>query len=89
LETPTERRLAAQYGAHKSWENTDDRSARTLPARLKFEERFARQVDPDNRLAPAERAKRAESARKAYYKQFALKSVQARRRRARGCGSRP
>jgi hypothetical protein len=37
--------------------------------------------DPDNILLPAERAKRAENARKAYYQRLALKSAQARRRR--------
>jgi hypothetical protein len=44
--------------------------------------RFEREVDPDNKLAPAERAKRVESARKAYYTRLSLKASQARRRRA-------
>jgi hypothetical protein len=43
-------------------------------------DKFERQVDPDNELSPAERAKRAEHARKAYYKRLALKSARARRR---------
>jgi hypothetical protein len=43
-------------------------------------EKFERQVDPDNTLLPAERAKRAENARKAYYQRLALKSAKARRR---------
>jgi hypothetical protein len=43
--------------------------------------KFEREVDPDNRLTPAERAKRAENARKAYYANLALKSAQARRRK--------
>jgi hypothetical protein len=43
--------------------------------------KFEREVDPDGALLPAERAKRAENARKAHYKRMALKSVEARRRR--------
>lgn len=44
-------------------------------------EKFERQIDPDNVLPPAERAFRAEHARKAHMKRMALKSAQARRRR--------
>lgn len=76
-----ERRLHGQIGAFRSWAKTPDRSARTLPARMASLARFERQVDPDNQLAPAERAKRAEFARKAYFAELALKSAQARRRR--------
>ncbi|MEY8013837.1 hypothetical protein [Mycobacterium servetii] len=47
-------------------------------------EKFAHQVDPDGTLPPAERAKRAESLRRAHFKRLALKSAQARRRRAGG-----
>lgn len=80
--SPNERRLVAQIGAHKSWEQTENRSARTEPARRAMLEKFEQQVDPDGTLQPAERAKRAEHARKAYFKRLALKSVQARRRRS-------
>jgi hypothetical protein len=44
--------------------------------------KFEHEVDPDNKLAPAERIRRAEFARKAYFTRLALKSAQARRRRA-------
>jgi hypothetical protein len=80
--TPAERRLRSQLGAHISWSRTENRSARTLPARKALWEKFERQVDPNNELAPAERAKRAEHARAAYYMALALKSARARRRRA-------
>lgn len=43
--------------------------------------KFEKEVDPDGSLPPAERAKRAEHARKAYFKRLALKSAQTRRRR--------
>jgi hypothetical protein len=79
--TPTERTLRSQIAAHESWAHTPDRAARTAPARRAMFEKFERQVDPDGTLLPAERAKRAENARKAHYKRLALKSAQARRRR--------
>ncbi|MGH3968892.1 MAG: hypothetical protein ACRET2_07960 [Steroidobacteraceae bacterium] len=44
-------------------------------------DKFEQQVDPDGELSPAERAKRAANARKAYFARLALKSAQARRRR--------
>ena len=41
---------------------------------------FEREVDPHNSLPVAERVRRAENARKAYFQRLALKSAQARRR---------
>jgi hypothetical protein len=82
--TPSERRLVGQIGAHDSWADTEDRAARTAPARKAQLDKFEHEVDPDGKLAPAERAKRAEHARKAYFKRLALKSAQARKRRAGG-----
>src|SRR6478609_40889 len=92
--TDVERRLASQAGAHKTWQETEDWPARTLPARQEADARFERQVDPDGKLSPAERAKRAEQARKAYFKMLAFKSAKARRlakevRAARATDSRP
>jgi hypothetical protein len=78
--TPTERSLRAQIAAHESWANTEGRSARTAKARKAALDKFERQVDPNNELSPAERAKRAEHARLAHFKRMALKSAQARRR---------
>lgn len=78
--TPQERTLRSRSGGHTSWANTTDRTARTEPARRKFNEKFLQQVDPDGLLAPAERARRAEHARKAYFASLALKSAQSRRR---------
>lgn len=45
-----------------SWANTEDRAARTLPARRAMLDRFEKEVDPDGRLRIEERAKRAEYA---------------------------
>ncbi len=74
--------LQASIAAHISWARTEDRTARTAPARRAAEARFEKLVDPDGVLTPEERAKRAESARKAHFRMMALKS--ARVRRAKG-----
>jgi hypothetical protein len=79
--TPAERSLRAKMGAHASWANTTDRSARTAPGRRAAADRWERQVDPDGTLDPAERARRADHARKAYMAGLALKSAKARRKR--------
>jgi hypothetical protein len=47
-------------------------------ARDKFDERFERQVDPDGTLPPAERQRRADAARRAYFTGLAYKSSKAR-----------
>lgn len=79
--TPEERILRAKLAANARWAQTDDRSRGTSAARTAFEERFVNEVDPDRTLAPAERAKRAANARKAYFAALALKSSVARRKR--------
>jgi hypothetical protein len=58
LLNPTERRLGAQYAAHISWAKTENRSRRTLPARLGLIAKFERLADPNNELLPEERRKR-------------------------------
>jgi hypothetical protein len=80
--TPEERSMRSQIAAHESWAKTSDRASRTAKARKASLDRFEKQVDPDGTLAPAERARRAEHARKAYFARLALKSAQARRRAA-------
>lgn len=73
--------MIARIASHSSWAKTQDRAARTAPARAAFLDRFERQVDPDRKLPSAERARRADSARRAYFTSLALKAAQARRRR--------
>ncbi|MDE3205152.1 MAG: hypothetical protein KGQ66_13155 [Acidobacteriota bacterium] len=65
-------------GAHESWARTQDRSARTAAARQAFRDRFEREVDPEGVLSPAERSRRAEHARRAYYRRLAAASAKAR-----------
>lgn len=78
--TPEERTLRSRAAAHVSWAQTTDRSARTAAARKALLDRFEREVDPDGTLDPAERARRAEHARKAYFIALALRSAIARRK---------
>jgi hypothetical protein len=70
-----------------SWALTEDRTARTAPAREGLQRKFELQVDPEGKLPPAERAKRAENARKAFYLNMAAKSAAVRSRRKRAAES--
>ena len=79
--SPAERTLRAQLAAHTSWANTTDRTARTARGREAFLAKFEAEVDPDGTLDPIERAKRAESARRAHFSRLALASAKARRER--------
>ena len=76
----SEARLRASIAAHESWGHTEDRAARTAPARAALMARFEREADPEGVLAPDERARRAEHLRRAHFQRLALKSAQARRR---------
>lgn len=80
--SPAERSIRGQIGAHESWARTEDRAARTANARKALLDKFELQVDPNGELTAAERAIRAEHARKAHFKRLALKSAQVRRRRS-------
>lgn len=68
----SERRLSASIAAHESWAATEDRSARTAPARRALDEKFLEQAGGD--------PQRAASLRSAHFKRLALKSAQSRRR---------
>ena len=68
----TERQLAASIAAHESWANTNDRSARTAPARAALDQKFLDAADGD----PV----RAAHLRKAHFARLALKSAQSRRK---------
>ena len=76
--------LIAKLGNHVRWAQTDDRTAATQPARDAFRDRFLREARERFGDLPAdELARRAEHLRKAYYARLALKSAQARRKKAR------
>lgn len=69
--TESERTQASKLGAHMSWANTQNRSARTAPARAALDQKFLDADDGD----PV----RAAHLRKAHFARLALKSAQARR----------
>jgi len=73
-----DRSQIAQIAAHSRWAKTQDRTAATAKARQAASDRFDLQVDPDGVLPIAERRRRAQNARKAYFLQLARKSAQAR-----------
>ena len=58
--------INARIAAEISWARTQDRSARTRPAREAFLRKFEDQVDPDRKLPPDERARRANHALRAH-----------------------
>lgn len=78
--TPSERSLIGTIGACALWAGVEDRTAHTAPARRAFNERFYDAVDPDRKLPPDERERRAEAKRKQYFATLALKSAKSRRR---------
>lgn len=67
--------------AHLLHARVADPTAHTAPARTAFLSRFEREVDPDGKLDPEERARRAAHAKKAFFIKLALASSRARARR--------
>ena len=82
---PGERALRARIAAHAMHGRHDARQT-TAKARAAFLASFERQADPEGRLPAAERQRRAEQLRRAYFARLALASAKARkaRRPARG-----
>ena len=79
--THEERRLRAQAAAYAAHAKHGGRHM-TAKARAAFDVKFIDQVDPDRKLDPVDRERRAQHARSAYYRSLALKSVTARRERS-------
>jgi len=70
--------INGRIGTEISWSRTTDRSARTRLAREAFLRRFEREVDPEGKLPPDERRRRAEHAKRAYMLRLAMRAVQSR-----------
>ena len=81
--TPSERSLRARIAAHAMHATHDSRDT-TVAGRVAFDARFLDEVDPRRVLPEAERNRRAEHARRAYFTSMAFKSAKARRRRRSG-----
>lgn len=79
--TPSERTMRARIAAHTKHALHDPRES-TAAARAGFDARFLREADPDGTLSLEERQRRAAHLRAAYFQRLALKSAQARRKRA-------
>lgn len=73
-----ERALRARMAAHLLHARLKDPTSHTASARATFLSRFEREVDPEGVLEPAERFRRAEHAKKAYFLKLALASRKAR-----------
>ncbi len=76
--SPTQRILRARRAAYTRSSMYDGKVV-TARARETFLASFERKVDPDHLLPAAERARRAEAARKAHFTGLALKSSTKRR----------
>ena len=81
--SPAERALRARLAAHTMHAQHDARRT-TASGRAAFLARFEAEVDPDGKLAPEERRRRAEHARRAYFTRLALASAKARRAKRQG-----
>jgi hypothetical protein len=77
---PSERALRARLAAHAMHGRNDARDT-TAKARAAFLARFEHQADPDGVLPAAERQRRAQQLRNAYFARLALASAKARRAR--------
>jgi hypothetical protein len=78
---PKTKSLPQQIAANVRWSKEDPtRQGEIMRAGL--ERRFLDEVDPNRLLPEAERIRRAESARKAFYQRLALASAKARRERS-------
>ncbi len=76
-----QRRTWGRIGGLKAWAHNDPETL-VGPAHRAFRRRFERLVDPHDQLDPAERAVRADRARRAYMLTLAAKSAAVRRQRA-------
>ncbi len=77
--TAEQRRLSAQIAANTRW-SREDPTLNAVRGQEGLTRRFEREVDPDNVLDPAERARRVECARRAHFGRLALASSSARSR---------
>jgi hypothetical protein len=73
---------ARRIAALRQWAHVEDPAARTANGRKAFLDRFEREADPEGRLSPEERAKRAERLRRVYFMELAAKSAAVRRSRS-------
>ena len=78
---PKAKSLPQQIAANSRW-SREDPTLQGEIMRAGLERRFLDEVDPNRELSEAERIRRAECARKAFYQRLALASAKARRERS-------
>lgn len=76
--TPEQKSAQASIAAHAQWARTPNRAARLANAHAGLEARIARDYGIPADLPPAEYEQRIQSARRAYFKTLAQRSVKAR-----------
>lgn len=77
---PQSRVIVAQIAAAERWGRCPDRSAATAPARAGLRARFAREIDQDGILPPAELESRVDHLVRAHMLRMSLKAKAARRK---------
>lgn len=80
--SPSQRSQRARMAAHHLHAHRDSGQL-IKPVRAKFNERFVNEVDPELPLPEAERLRRADHAKRAYFIGLALKSAASRSKRRR------
>jgi hypothetical protein len=75
---PTDRSLVAKIAANSRW-SREDPTEQGRRMRAGLDAKFLSEVDPNNELPEAERLRRLECARRAYFQRLALASAKARR----------
>ncbi len=73
-----DRTLIAQIAAAERWGRTPDRSAATAPARAGLRAKFAREVDPQGILDPAEVERRVDHLVRAHMLRMSRKAKASR-----------
>jgi hypothetical protein len=81
--TPEQKRLRAQIAANTRW-SREDPALNAARGQAGLMARFEREVDPNNELDPAERARRAAAAHRAHMARLALASSKVRAARKSG-----
>lgn len=79
--TPEQRSQRARIAANTKWGKTADRTAATAPATRAWNAKFEQLADPDGRMTPEQRARAAESLKRAHFQRMAYRSAQVRRAR--------
>jgi hypothetical protein len=77
--TTSEHSARRRIAALRQWVEVEDPAARTANGRKAFLDRFERQADPEGRLSPEERAKKAARLRRIYFIELGAKSAAVRR----------